>query len=77
MIVCVLWYDSDGGDDDCGMCPLYVVRSKLARYPIFPPGTRSLLCKYLTPDVYEALCDRVTPGGITFQASLCMMMDDG
>ncbi len=47
-------------------------RSKLAKYPIFPPGTKSLLCKYLTPDVFEALCDRVTPGGITFQASVCV-----
>lgn len=39
-------------------------------FPVFPPGTTSLLSKYLTPEVYEALKDRVTPGGFTLQVRI-------
>jgi hypothetical protein len=36
-------------------------------FPVFPPGTKSLLSRFLTPEVYEELKDRVTPGGFTLQ----------
>ena len=34
-----------------------------AGFPVFPPGTSSLLCKYLTHDLFVELRDKVTPSG--------------
>jgi len=39
-------------------------------YPSFPPECRSLLCKYLTPEVFEALRDRKTPHGFTLAQAI-------
>ena len=42
------------------------VRACSCACPTFPPGTKSLLSKFLTPEIFEQLKDKVTPGGITF-----------
>ena len=52
--------------DRAGLCR----GSPVAGMPVFPPGTKSLLSKYLTPEVWAACKDRVTPGGITFDVSV-------
>ena len=36
-------------------------------YPIFPQGCQSLLSKYLSKDVFEALKNKTTPNGFTLQ----------
>lgn len=38
--------------------------------PRFPPGTRSLLAKYLTPEVWSALRDEVDDHGFTFRQAI-------
>jgi hypothetical protein len=35
-------------------------------FPVFPPGTKSLLSKFLMREVFE-LKDKVTPGGISLR----------
>jgi hypothetical protein len=34
---------------------------------VFPPGTKSLLSKFLTREVFDELKDRVTSGGISLR----------
>lgn len=40
------------------------------KYPDFPKDCRSMLCKYLTRDVFEELKDKVTPEGFTLQKAI-------
>lgn len=39
----------------------------MSAMPVFPAGCKSLLCKYLTKDVFEALKDKKTAKGFTLQ----------
>ena len=39
-------------------------------YPQFPENCKSLLCKYLTPEVFEALKDKKTPNGFTLEQAI-------
>ena len=39
-------------------------------YPKFPENCKSLLCKYLTPEVFEALKDKKTPNGFTLEQAI-------
>ena len=39
-------------------------------YPIFPKNCTSLLCKYLTPEVFEALKDKKTSNGFTLEQAI-------
>jgi creatine kinase/arginine kinase len=39
-------------------------------YPKFPENCRSLLCKYLTPEVFEALKDKKTAYGFTLEQAI-------
>jgi hypothetical protein len=34
---------------------------------VFPPGTKSLLSKFLTRELFDELKDKVTPGGISLR----------
>jgi creatine kinase/arginine kinase len=42
----------------------------MTTYPNFPPDCRSLLCKYLTPEVFEALKDKKTANGFTLEDAI-------
>jgi len=35
--------------------------------PIFPAGTKSLLCKYLTPEVYNKYKGKTDSSGVSFE----------
>ena len=39
-------------------------------YPEFPKECRSLLCKYLTPDVFERLQNKKTSNGFTLEQAI-------
>jgi len=39
-------------------------------YPNFPTDCKSLLCKYLTPEVFEALKDKKTSNGFTLEQAI-------
>ncbi|QOP46565.1 arginine kinase [Sulfurimonas paralvinellae] len=39
-------------------------------YPNFPKDCKSLLCKYLTPKIFEVLKDKKTPNGFTLQQAI-------
>jgi creatine kinase/arginine kinase len=39
-------------------------------YPQFPKECKSLLCKYLTPEVFEALKDKKTSNGFTLEQAI-------
>ncbi len=39
-------------------------------YPKFPENCKSLLCKYLTPEVFEALKDKKTSNGFTLEQAI-------
>jgi len=39
-------------------------------YPNFPKACKSLLCKYLTPEVFESLKGKVTPNGFTLEQAI-------
>jgi len=39
-------------------------------YPQFPKGCKSLLCKYLTTEVFEALKDKKTSNGFTLEQAI-------
>jgi hypothetical protein len=39
-------------------------------YPQFPKECKSLLCKYLTPEVFEALKDKKTANGFTLEQAI-------
>jgi len=39
-------------------------------YPDFPADCRSMLCKYLTPEVFEALKDKKTSNGFTLEQAI-------
>lgn len=39
----------------------------LKGFPVFPPGTKSLLCKYLTPQVYEKYKGKKDKAGVAFE----------
>ena len=39
-------------------------------FPVFPEGCSSLLCKYLRPEVYEALKDKKTASGFTLDDAI-------
>ena len=39
-------------------------------YPDFPDDCRSMLCKYLTPEVFEALKDKKTANGFTLEQAI-------
>ena len=41
--------------------------SAVTKFPYFPSGTKSLLSKTLTRDVWEACKDKKDPAGYTFQ----------
>jgi len=36
-------------------------------YPEFPPHTKSLLCKHLTPEVWNELKDKTDSNGYSFR----------
>jgi hypothetical protein len=38
---------------------------------VFPPGTKSLLSKFLTREVFDELKDKVTSGGISLRVRCC------
>jgi len=40
------------------------------QYPHFPKECRSLLCKYLTPELFEMLKERETPNGYTLEQAI-------
>ena len=40
---------------------------ELVGYPIFPEGTKSLLHKYLTKEIWEQLCDVKDKFGFSFK----------
>jgi hypothetical protein len=44
--------------------------SELIGYPVFPKGTKSLLSKYLTKDVYEKLHNTKDKHGFTFKQAI-------
>lgn len=44
--------------------------SDLIGFPIFPAGTKSLLSKYLTKDIYEKLHDQVDKHGFSFKTAI-------
>ncbi len=39
-------------------------------FPIFPKNCRSLLCQYLTPEIFEALKDKTTANGYTLAQAI-------
>lgn len=39
-------------------------------YPYFPDNCKSLLCKHLSPEVFEALKDKVTANGFTLEQAI-------
>ena len=39
----------------------------LTGFPVFPEGTVSLLCKYLTKDIYEKFKGRKDKAGVSFE----------
>jgi creatine kinase/arginine kinase len=40
-------------------------------YPDFPTDCNSMLCKHLTPEVFEALKDKKTTNGFTLEQAIC------
>jgi len=42
----------------------------LKGYPVFPPGTKSLLSKHLTPEIWEHLKDSVDKHGFSFKQAI-------
>jgi len=49
----------------------YNVSKRVAmNYPNFPKECKSLLCKYLTPEVFEALKDKTTTYGFTLEQAI-------
>ena len=42
----------------------------LTGFPVFPPGTKSLLSKYLTKDIWEKLKDKVDKHGFSFKQAI-------
>ena len=43
------------------------VPSDITGYPIFPSGTGSLLCKYLTPEIVEKFENESDAHGVSFK----------
>jgi len=39
---------------------------EITGFPVFPAGTKSLLSKFLTKDMYNELCEKKDPYGFTF-----------
>ena len=44
--------------------------NKTNAFPTFPQGCKSLLCKHLTPEVFEALKDKKTKSGFTLHDAI-------
>ena len=44
--------------------------AELHGFPIFPAGTKSLLSKYLTKDIYEKLHNKVDKHGFSFKTAI-------
>lgn len=52
----------------------------LTGFPIFPPGTKSLLSKYLTKEIWLKLCDKRDKYGFSFKQAIfsgCKNTDSG
>ena len=52
----------------------------ISGFPEFPAGTKSLLCKYLTKDVYEKYAGQVDKAGVSFEQMIlsgCQNVDSG
>ena len=52
----------------------------LVGYPTFPVGTKSLLAKYLTPQIWEKYQDSVDKFGFSFKSAIlsgCQNIDSG
>jgi len=45
-------------------------KGSIMNYPNFPETCQSLLCKYLTPEVFEALKEKTTPNGFTLEQAI-------
>jgi creatine kinase/arginine kinase len=44
--------------------------NKQNKFPTFPKGCKSLLCKYLTPEIFEELKDKKTKNGFTLHDAI-------
>jgi len=54
--------------------------AELTSLPVFPAGTSSLLCKFLTPQVWDQLAGKSDPHGFAFQDAIfsgCKNVDSG
>ena len=54
--------------------------SDLTAFPVFPDGTKSLLAKHLTKDIWDKLCNKVDNYGFNFKQAIfsgCKHVDSG
>ena len=54
--------------------------SDLTGFPVFPPGTKSLLCKHLSKDIWSKYKDQKDKFGYTFKEAIlsgCQNVDSG
>ena len=56
------------GDIQAG--PHLKVPEDLTGYPVFPEGTKSLLSKYLSRDVWNSLKDKKDAAGVSFKTAI-------
>ena len=52
------------------MSPALKNPTELVNFPIFPPGTKSLLVKFLTPSIWAKYKDVKDKSGFTFKQAI-------
>ena len=58
---------TDGGEEDVQCGPHLKKPEQLTGYPVFPEGTKSLLCKNLSRELWNELKDTKDAHGVTFK----------
>ena len=58
---------TDGGEEEVKCGPHLKKPEQLTGYPVFPEGTKSLLCKNLSRELWNELKDTKDAHGVTFK----------
>ena len=69
-----------GGDADVQCGPHLKTPEDLTGYPVFPEGTKSLLCKFLSRELWNELKDKKDAHGVSFRQAIlsgCQNIDSG
>ena len=69
-----------GDDQDIQCGPHLKNPDQLTGFPVFPEGTKSLLCKNLTRDIWNQLKDTKDAHGVSFKTAIlsgCQNIDSG